>query len=317
MFPKAAEPIRLTHNHYEYRIVPDVQLKDVEVYSIECVISALPCATCEFRPFYDFRRYGHRVAERDCAAFWTTARRPSQTSEEVTTDVFLQFVDERFDPHLPSDAVLVAHTLCTNGDLPYRLQQSGHPLVFQLETASPVKAIQTLVSPTPTLRPAAAARSLAAYPTPFQPALELQRQPGPLPPGAEKSSASTAWRTNSDIRRPLMNQQLIDSLLSLKTRRVLGPRRGLTDGDFVRGLETTLEIDEDQCRGVSVLLFASVLEQFLSASVSINSFHQLMAQSQARPARASCAAGRPRRRDAAAVRRKFRMSNDQAPMTNF
>lgn len=153
LFEKAAEPIRLTQQRYEYRVNPDVQRqKDMEVYSVERVVSAAPGATREFRPFYDFRRYGDRLAKRDREAYWLSTRREGQTSEEVATDVFVQFVDERFDPRLPSDAVVVVHTLCTNGDLPYRLQQAGHPLVFQLETALPVKRIETLLTPTPTLR---------------------------------------------------------------------------------------------------------------------------------------------------------------------
>jgi type VI secretion system protein ImpG len=43
-------------------------------------------------------------------------------------------------------------------------------------------------------------------------------------------------------------------------------------------LETTIEIDEQQCRGVGVLLLASVLERFFAASVSVNSFHQTVAK---------------------------------------
>jgi type VI secretion system protein ImpG len=251
----------------------------MEVYSIERVISAAPGATREFRPFYDFRRYGDRVAQRDRDAFWTSTRRPSRTSEEVTTDVFLQFVDERFDPRLPSDAVLQAHTLCTNGDLPYRLQQSGHPLVFQLEKASPVKGIHTLLTPTPTLRPGLRRQAQ------WKLIEHLSSHHWSL---GDNEHSLTALKEllrlyclADDAQHPQaasLNDQWIDSLLALQTRRVLGRVGGAADGDFVRGLETTLEFDEEQCRGASVLLFASVLERFLSASVSINSFHQTVAR---------------------------------------
>lgn len=280
LFEKNAEPIRLTQRQYEYRVVPDVQRqKDMEVYSIERVTSASPGVTREFRPFYDFRRYGDRIAERDRGAFWCSTRRPSQTSEEVTSDVFIQFVDEHFDPKLPSDAVLLASTLCTNGDLPYRLQQSGHPLSFNLEMAAPIKRIQTLFTPTPTLRPALRRHAhwkliehLSSHHWSFSndahclPALQELLRLYCLADDTQHAQAAS------------INDQLIDSLQAMSTRRVVGRVGGPTDGAFVRGLETTLEIDEEKCRGIGVLLFASMLERFLSASVSINSFHQLVAK---------------------------------------
>ncbi|HTN76200.1 MAG TPA: type VI secretion system baseplate subunit TssF, partial [Pirellulaceae bacterium] len=280
LFEKVAEPIRLTHRQYEYRVIPDVQRqKDMEVYSVQRVISAAPGATREFRPFYDFRRYGDRASERDRSAFWCSMRRPSQTSEEVTTDMFLQFVDEHYDPHLPSDAVVIATTLCTNGDLPYRLQQSGHPLVFNLEMASPIKRVTTLCTPTPTLRP-----PLGRH-VHWRLIEHLSSHHWSFSDNEHSLSALQEllrlYCLADDTQHPQaasLNEQLIDSLLSLTTRRALGRVGGPTDGDFVRGLETTIEFDEDKCRGVSVLLFASVIERFLSASVSINSFHQLVAK---------------------------------------
>jgi type VI secretion system protein ImpG len=280
LFEKVAEPIRLTQQRYEYRVNPDVQRqKDMEVYSIERVVSAAPGATREFRPFYDFRRYGDKIAARDREAFWLSTRREGQTSEEVATDVFVSFVDERFDPKLPSDAVVAVHTLCTNGDLPYRLQQAGHPLVFQLESALPVKRIETLISPTPTLR-----LPLGRH-VQWRLVEHLSSHHLSLSQGEDSLVALQEllrlYAMSDDRQHPQavsINAQLIESLTNLSTRRVLGRIGGPTDGDYVRGLETTLEIDEEQCRGVGALLFASVLERFLAASVSVNSFHQLVAK---------------------------------------
>lgn len=280
LFEKAAEPIRLTQNRYEYRVNPDVQRqKDMEVYSIERVVSAAPGATREFRPFYDFRRYGDSIASRDRDAFWLSTRREGQTSEEVASDVFVQFVDERFDPRLPSDAVVVVHTLCTNGDLPYRLQQAGHPLVFQLETALPVKRIETLVSPTPTLR------SPMGRHVQWRLIEHLSSHHLSLGKGEDSHVALqellrlyAMWDDRQHPQAVSINSQLVDSLTGLSTRRILGRIGGPTDGDYVRGLETTLEIDEELCRGVGTWLFASVVERFLAASVSVNSFHQLVAK---------------------------------------
>jgi len=46
---------------------------------------------------------------------------------------------------------------------------------------------------------------------------------------------------------------------------------------FARGMEISLEFDEEKYAGSGVFLFASVLEQFLGHYVSINSFVQTVA----------------------------------------
>jgi type VI secretion system protein ImpG len=57
--------------------------------------------------------------------------------------------------------------------------------------------------------------------------------------------------------------------------RRVGTRNG---AGVVRGVEITLEFDEDNYVGSSVFLFASVLERFLALYVSLNSFSQLVAK---------------------------------------
>ncbi len=45
-----------------------------------------------------------------------------------------------------------------------------------------------------------------------------------------------------------------------------------------RGMEVTLEFDEEKYVGTGLFLFASVLENFLGQYVSVNSFSQLIAK---------------------------------------
>jgi type VI secretion system protein ImpG len=51
---------------------------------------------------------------------------------------------------------------------------------------------------------------------------------------------------------------------------------------FCRGLEVTVEFDEEKYVGSGVFLFASVLERFLGLYSSLNSFSQLVAISKQR-----------------------------------
>ena len=53
-------------------------------------------------------------------------------------------------------------------------------------------------------------------------------------------------------------------------------------GEFCRGIEVTIEFDEQQYVGSGVFLFASVLENFLGLYTSLNSFSQLVAKTKQR-----------------------------------
>ena len=46
----------------------------------------------------------------------------------------------------------------------------------------------------------------------------------------------------------------------------------------MRGVETTIEFDEERYVGSGIYLFASVIERFLGLYVSLNSFNQLVAK---------------------------------------
>jgi type VI secretion system protein ImpG len=47
---------------------------------------------------------------------------------------------------------------------------------------------------------------------------------------------------------------------------------------FCRGVEVTIEFDEDKYVGTGLYLFACVLERFLGQYVSVNSFSQMVAK---------------------------------------
>jgi type VI secretion system protein ImpG len=63
---------------------------------------------------------------------------------------------------------------------------------------------------------------------------------------------------------------------------VVGRIRGSVAVAFCRGLEVTLEFNEERFTGSGMFLFASVLERFLALYCSINSFTQMVATVQGR-----------------------------------
>jgi type VI secretion system protein ImpG len=75
-----------------------------------------------------------------------------------------------------------------------------------------------------------------------------------------------------------VNRQLIEGILSVRSQRVVRRTGGPTASGFGRGLEVTIEFDEEKYIASGLYLFASVLERFLGLYASINSFSQLVAK---------------------------------------
>jgi type VI secretion system protein ImpG len=277
LFEKFAEPIALTPGRYDYPVVPDAAHPlGLEVAAVESVVSVDPAThrTTEYQPFYSFR---HGPTPEEPQTFWYATRRPSATPDDRGTDVYLHLVDQNFAPRLPADATLQVRTTSSNRDLPTLLSRMGEEVSFTLEMAAPLARIVCLRRPTPALRPPprrGAAWRLVSHLSPNHLSLTDPRE------GLEALQDILRLYDFSD---PAANQQqlaavtrqLVDGVVALQTRRVIGrtadPARG-----FCRGIEVTLEFDETKYAGTGVFLFASVLERFLSLYVSVNSFSQLV-----------------------------------------
>ena len=73
-----------------------------------------------------------------------------------------------------------------------------------------------------------------------------------------------------------VTRHMIEGILSVSSRRVVGRTGGPTASGFARGVEVTMEFDEPKYVGTGAFLFACVLERFLGLYASINSFTQLI-----------------------------------------
>ncbi|MGE3803102.1 MAG: type VI secretion system baseplate subunit TssF [Gemmataceae bacterium] len=280
LFEQVAEPIPLTRSRYEYRIVPDVAHQfGMEVYSIDEVTSTDPVTgkTTLYQPFYSFK---HGRDRNNTTAFWYGSRRPSLTEGDRGTEVYLNLVDLKFTPTVPAEAVLVVRTTCTNRELPLRLQRAGEALSFELESAAPLARIRCLRSPSAPLR--APMRRGAYWKLVSHLSLNHLSLSDPLE-GREALQEILRLYDFSDPesgqQQSAVIRQLIDGIVSVSSRRVVGRTGGPTASGFARGVEVTVEFDEQKYVGTGMFLFASVLERFLGMYASINSFSQLIARS--------------------------------------
>lgn len=271
-FNEVTEPIHLTGRQHEYHVIPDVRRQmATEIYSVDAVIADDPQQgrAREFNPFYSFRHAREQEKDR---TFWYATRRPSLRPEDPGTEIYISLVDLDFDPHVPATAVLTVRATCTNRDLPARLPWGGSQGDLEVEGAAPLSRVQCLTKPTQTLRPPlrrATQWRLISHLT-----LNHLSLGDPARNGASDALQEILFlydlTGSAAIRRQILGINRVDM------RRVVRQTGSRIGSGFVRGIETTIEFDEEQYVGSGLFLFASVLERFLALYTSMNSFNELV-----------------------------------------
>ena len=279
LFEKVAEPIRLTQEQHEYRVVPDVHRQSAtEVYSVDAVTTTSPYLKQprQFMPFYSVRHAEGRDAER---TFWYATRRASQRPDDGGTEVYLSLVDLAFDPHVPPVETVTVRATLTNRDLPAALPPADEGADFQVEGTGPLGPIRCLRRPTETVRPP---MRRGAH---WRLISHLSLNHLSITEGPQEGDAAEALREILllyDFMDSRATRQQIAGVTSVRSRRVVRQTGSRVGTGFVRGMETTVEFDEENFVGGGVFLFASVLERFLGLYVSVNSFNQLVATTRQR-----------------------------------
>ena len=270
LFKRIAEPIRVEQRKTEYRVVPDIRRQEAtEVFSIDSVTSSSVASSgkgVDFKPFYSLRHHLGEDDGHDRRAFWHIQRRASGRKGDDGTEVFLSFTDLDFNPADPGVEILTVHITSTNRDLPARLPFGDPSGDFDMETAAPVVCINSLIKPTPARRP-----SLGGA-LQWRLISHLSLNYMSIVQGGENALREILRLYDFD-NSPATRQQ-IDGIISLQSKHVT-KRIGQS---FCRGVQITIEFDEDKFVGTGLFLFACVLEKFLGQYVSVNSFSQLVAR---------------------------------------
>jgi type VI secretion system protein ImpG len=279
LFAQRAEPIALTHEQTDYRVVPDARRPmSFEIYCIDRVTATSPDnEQVDYQPFYSFRHASDRQGQR---AFWQAERRPAEQAagqNDRGTEVFLSLVDLAGKPSLPAEWTLDVQTTCLNRDLPHRLSLPESQAVLRLVQGAPLSRV-TCVSgrPTPTLRPALKRGAL------WQIVSHLSLNHLSLADSREGAEALREILKLYNYDDSAETRDMIDGILNVRCRRVVGRPSGEARGGFCRGIEVAVHFDEDRFSGSGLFLFASVLERFLGLYCSINSFSKLVATSNKR-----------------------------------
>jgi type VI secretion system protein ImpG len=278
LYRKRAEPLRLTQTEAEVRVIPDVRRPlGHEIYSIDRVTASSPAGeTMEYLPFYELKP-PRRASEQQ--SYYYAARRtppPSEVHRDSGTEVYLSLVDSELVPSASASETLHVETTCLNRDLPSRLPFGvGRPRL-QLAVAAPVAQVVCLTPPTPTLRPNLGRGSL----WPLISHLTLNHLS--ISDAEDGAEALRAILRLYDFADSIDTRKMIDGLVAVTSQRVVGRAEIAGRSGIVRGIEVTIEFDEEQFAGHGLFILASVLERFLGLYCSINSFTTLVATTRQR-----------------------------------
>lgn len=277
LFSRLADPIYLSQQKYEYHVIADVHRQlTTEIYSIDEVVSTNPATGVnrQFSPFYSLRHaYGEQLEK----AFWYAKRVASQRPNDEGTEMFMSLVDAQFNPRVPAVDVLNVRTTCTNRDLPSRLPFGGKDGDFEVEGTVLLSKARCLTKPTETIRPpqrrAAQWRLISHLNLNF---LSLVNADDGNPEALQEILHLYNFDDSSVTRKQILGIKKVESR---KAIRQIGGRVGT---GFIRGLETTITVDEEEYVGSGMYIFASVLERFLGLYSSLNSFNQMVLRSEQR-----------------------------------
>ncbi len=276
LFPQKADRIELNDRSSEFHVVVDrTRPTDFEVYQIQSVTGygATSGEQQEFRSFY---RSGDSDSKN--TAYFTTHRKMRNPTEREKRfgklsaysgcEVYISLADASSAPYRSGLEQLGVSVLCTNRHLPVSMSQGDRSAQFAVEVNGPIKSITCLSGPT-SPRP-----SFATGETAWRIISHLSLNYLSLTESSGKNDAGALCQMLKLYVDPedRSAQKQIDGILSVQSRPVLRRVPSLGMVAFARGLEITVNFDEDAFAGTGVFILGSVLEQFFARHVAINSF---------------------------------------------
>jgi type VI secretion system protein ImpG len=279
LFNRTAEPIRTESSKYSYQVVADVAHPYTrEIYSVNSVTwsSIDEGVSYELEPFlesaWDFEE------SQSARGFWHATRAFPLRAENQLSEIHLALVTPGFEPSTTEPATLVIRTLCSNGDLPLQAARVQGVLRFSMTGSNqPMARIVNLDRMTPSLR-VPGSRELYSM---LLSHLKLNHL-----------SLADGDEAIESLRAILRLYVPVDSAISSEARKILHSRinalesirtghflhRAIENGQsfWIRGLEINLMVNSEafQHEG-GLILWASLIERFLSLHLSINSLMKL------------------------------------------
>lgn len=288
LFERRCDRVLVTTSDHEQHVVVDrTAPNDYEVHSVLTVSGIRGEGEDElpFRPFYSADAF--TAASGGAPAYFTQNRRMRQRTERerlkgartnyLGSEMYLSLVDPREAPYPGALHQLAVRALVTNRDLPLLLA-TGAPDMFHLPDGGPIASVRTPVAPTrprPTLAQGEAAWKLIGHLS----LNYLSLVDSDTGSGAEALRELIGLYAREGDRSV---QRELEGIVAVRSRPIVRRMADEVLSTAVRGLEITVDCDEDYFDGASAYLLVAVLERFLRHHVSINSFTETVLVTQQR-----------------------------------
>jgi len=267
-----SEPIRVDHDRTEYRVLPaGLHPFHYEIYSIDGAFGWMQGTAQEigYEPFYSFR-FGNGTSGRT-RVFYHPRMREAVAHDGA--DTYVSFVDADQNVVLPPTETVVFRLTCTNRVLCEKLRVGDLQVVTEKTPA--IARFQNITRVTPGIRPplegdlywrlishiglSSVSLSSAAA---MRDVLELYNFPS--------LQSRQAGRANE-----LRLEGIVDVQLT--------PEHLLFRGVPIQGTTTRITLEE-KCFSSEgdMVLFASILDEFLAQQVTVNSFSRLIVKGNAK-----------------------------------
>jgi type VI secretion system protein ImpG len=278
LFTRRADRVNVNEHAAEHHVVPDrMRPMDFEIFAVTAVegYGADNRPPQKFMPFYAAndlsRNPDHRsyfTLRREPRQLSARARRSGPRSSYLGHEVYISLVDPEQAPYRHDLRQLGLDLLCTNRDLPMAMPVGKQHTDFTLAVNAPISSVRCIIGPTAP-RPA---RGDGEYAWRFISHLGLNYL---TLVDNDAVQGAAALRELLRLYIPSTGSvamRQLEGLMSVASHPIVRRIPGAGPIAVGRGLEVTLNIDEQAFGGAGGILLAAVLDQFFAKYVSINAF---------------------------------------------
>jgi type VI secretion system protein ImpG len=286
LFERRAERVDIDDTTTSFHVVPErTSSSDFEVFDLLSVSGyGSDSEEIEFLPLFGVPQpdpggaKGFYSCLREPRLLPQRVKREGPRSAYVGTEMYVSLVDLRHAPYKDTLRQLATRVRCTNRDLPMFMPVGENHGELTLKISAPVEAIHVVAGPS---RPHSAVREggdawrlLSLLSLNYLSLLDEDPQRGAL--ALRELLGLFAQSADTGLKRQ------IEGVRSVAVRPVV--RRHPIPGPiaFGRGLQVRVTVDDMSFEGGSAVLLGSVLHQYFTRHVSMNSFAETVIVSLAR-----------------------------------
>ena len=264
LFQKSTEPVPLTHKDYRYKLFPSRENYDaLEIYRVDKVFAMNRRGESrELQPYFSIVSNQHK----DSDFRWLAQTQVSSKTQTPGTETWISVFSEAFVRDVPIGETLYAETLCCNRTWS-ELFNIGQE--FSVLGSSPIKSAKLLTRPT-RYRPQ---KANSEHMWKVLSHLSLYYVSLTDPQLAQDTLTSIlnlyAGKDNN------IAQRQIESIENFSAKNDLYPVRNGGWRGYHHGVSFSLTLYARKFEGSSMILFGSVLNQFLALFAHLNSFVRL------------------------------------------